>query len=493
MGQATEGSRPAGRGQASFFVARLVALALLLALAACTAPLVTLPDVVRPTGPLDLDAATALALRNNPDVTAADARVQAARAGVDLAESQFWPSLRLGIGASRVEQPSRAFGSILDQGRFKGGIDFNDPGPITSVQTQLGFGWTLYDGGRRRAAARASEAELGAASATADEVRADLALQVARAYFLVHQAQQTAATRRLSIEALESQLRLVQARVDEGAARLSELLAVRVRLAETHEALIVAENAARRGMATMHVLLALPLVEPLELLFDDEASAAPGDVPTLVELLERAYAARPELVRAQLAIDAAEARLDAAAAGWVPDLGLSAALSVDDPALLQGAVHWLAGIGLVDDLTEAARTPKRVSQAAAGLRAVLADARRTALEVEYDVESARLDALEASARLDVASETVALADEQMQRTEAEYEGGVATITRLIDAEQALADARARRVAAQDDRALAQLALRHAVGELVPRDEARASDDDAPDDVAQPGTTIEEHP
>ena len=442
---------------------RLVCRAGVLICCACSAPLVSLPEVRLPDGPLSLHAAMELALFNNPDVLAADARLASARASVDLAESSFWPSFQVGVSATRTDQPSQAFGSILDQGRFAPGIDFNDPGPVTNVRTGASFGLTLYDGGRRRAGVRVAEAREGSALAAAEQVRRDLALEVARAYYLVHKARETAATQRSSIANLQTHLRLVQARVDEGVARPSELLSVRVRLAETREAIIAADNTGLRALAALHVLLGLGLETPLDLLPPDDREPL-TEAPPLRELLVRAYAHRPELMRVAQEIEAATAQLDAASVGGLPQIGVSAALTVDDPAALQGASHWLLGLGLVEDLIEAARTPMRVAQAAEALRAALADGRRVALAVELGAESARLDALEADARLAVTVETVALARESLSRVEAEYEGGVATITRLIDTEFALSQAATRASAARYDQALSRLALRHAVGE-----------------------------
>jgi outer membrane protein TolC len=219
-------------------------------------------------------------------------------------------------------------------------------------------------------------------------------------------------------------------------------------------------------MASLHGLLGLGLAEPLELLPpDDHPDVAP--VPALQDLLVRAYGARIELVLAARQVDASAARLDAAAAGWQPDLDISGTLAVDDTSLLQGAVHWFVGAGLVEDLTEGLRTPERVRVASESLRATLASARRVALAVEADVQSARLDALQADAHLDVATRQLGLAETTLSRMRAEIDLGTATPSQLLDAEQALTQARARRSAARDARALSRLALRHATGELLP--------------------------
>jgi outer membrane protein TolC len=84
-------------------------------------------------------------------------------------------------------------------------------------------------------------------------------------------------------------------------------------------------------------------------------------------------------------------------------------------------------------------------------------------EVRQDVELAYLALGEASARLDVASGAVELAIESLRLVRAQYEEGVATVTRYLEAEQMTTFARQRLNQATFDRKRAATDLARAMG------------------------------
>jgi outer membrane protein TolC len=441
-----------------------------------------LPEPRKPEGPLSLDAAVALALENNPDLLAAGERVAAARAAVDEAASQYWPVLRFIESFTQINQPSRAFGSILDQRDFDASVDFNDPGITPSWQTGLTGSITLYDGGRRRARVLAREAEAESAAAAAERTRHDIAYEVARSFYLLHKAREAAAAQERSISTLTAHVRIAEARVAEGAARRSEALAVGVRLAETREAAVVARSSAARAEAGLKILLGLRWNDPLVL--ESPGPFAPGPPEDSGALFGRAAARRPELLEAAAAARGAMARVKEATAGYLPEVTLLGSMGWDDnnPFDLRH-VNWTWGVTFLESLINAFRAPIHVREALAALKAAAAAARSAQLRVELDVQNALLDAEEAAARQETASQAQALAEESLRLVEAEYQQGAANVTRLLDAELALTQARTRLSAATHDRALAAVAIAHAAGELPWLEEEKRRKES--NDAAQP--------
>ncbi|MGQ9589933.1 MAG: TolC family protein [Planctomycetota bacterium] len=444
---------------------RLAAVAgALLTAGGCAAPAHVPPAIEKPAGPLTLPRAVELCLRNNPDIQAAAERVAVARGAIDEAVSSYWPVLQFVESFTMAERPSQAFAFRLDQRRFSLPADLPDPGITTDWRTGLGASLTLYDGGRRRARVQATAAEAQSAAAEAERVRRDLALEVARAYVMVLKARETASDQETSLKTLDEHLRITEAREGVGAARRSDVLAVRVRVAETREAKIAASNAAERALAGLRVLLGLEVDEPIEL-----AGPVPvGDRPRgdLRALLDLAKAQRWELVRASKEVEAAEARLREALATYHPDVTLFGGFGFDakNPAHFEYG-NWSWGFSFVKDLVAILRAPHRGRQAAAARDAAHAAARKALLEVQLDVKNALLDGEESDARFEVAAQAVELAEETLRLVEAEYRAGAATVTKLLDAELALTQARTRLSSAAHDRALSRIALAHAVGEF----------------------------
>ncbi|MBI4582822.1 MAG: TolC family protein [Planctomycetes bacterium] len=435
---------------------------LFLLAAGCAAPEVQLREPEKPSGPLSLEAAVELAWKNNPDVLAAAERVNEARAAIDEAASNYWPVLQLIERFTITDQPSQAFANILDQRRFKSTLDFNDPGVVPNFRTGLAGSITLYDGGRRRARLRGARAQAESLEALEEKVRRDLALEIARAWYLVHKARDTAATQEKSIDILSAHLKISEARLAAGAARRSDVLAVNVRLAESKEASITARNSAVRAEAALHLLLGLGIEEPIQLLPPPSpALQAPGK---LEDLLAQARKHRLELAQSERDIAAARAKWIESHAGYQPEITLFGGFGFDDREPALGHANWLWGVGFIESVFDALRTPNRVRQAKAGLKAALSAFRKAQLEVELEVKNSLLDAEEADAKHDVAAQAATLAEESLRLVEAEYQQGAATITRLLDAELSLTQARTRLLAAAHDRALSRISILHAVGE-----------------------------
>jgi outer membrane protein TolC len=431
--------------------------------------------IEKPAGPLSLDAAVELALRNNPDVQAAGERVEQARAAISEAWSYYWPVLQVMERVSRTDQPSRAFGSILDQRRFDNGLDFNEPGATTNFRSGITGSITLYDGGRRRARVMQSKAQAGSSEAALEEVRRDIAFETAKAFFLIHKAEEAAATEEKSIGTLESHLRITQARLEQGAGLRSDALGVQVRLAETREAAIVARNAALRADSGLRLLLGLGVEEPLALLPPATEEAPPR--PELPALIARAREGRPEIARARQDVAVAEAKVKEVYAGYFPEVTVFGDFGFDSRHLSLDRSSWFWGVSFLESILEAFRTPARVEQAMANLAAVHAQGRKTVLLVEQDVRNSLLDAEEADARAEVAGQALDLAEESLRLVEAEYQEGRSGITRLLEAELALTQARARRSAALHDRSLSRIAIAHAAGEYPPPRAPRAAEAD----------------
>ncbi len=427
----------------------------------CAGPEYIPPPPEKPTAPLSLEAAVDLAIRNNPDITAAKERLAAAQAAIDEAYSYYWPVLQLIEKFTQTDTPSRAFGSILDQGQFSPSLDFNDPGVTSNFRTGIAGSITLYDGGRRRARVAAQIADALSLQAALDTARRDIAFEVARAYFLVFKARETAEAQEKSIETLNTHLRITEARLSEGAVRRSDVLAVRVRLAETREAAIVARNSSLRAKAGLRVLLGLGVEDPLQLQPPPKAQVFPP--PDLKSLLKQARENRSEILRAKREIEKAAAKVREAYAGYFPEITIFGDFGFDSRDSFFENPSWLWGVSFMESLFDALRTPTRVREAMANLAAVYASGRKTVLQVELDVRHSILDAEDADARYEVATQAADLAEESLRLVEVEYREGTATITRLLESELALTQARTRLSAATYDRTLSRISIEHATG------------------------------
>jgi outer membrane protein TolC len=160
------------------------------------------PDAPPPAG--EVEALTAQALRQRPELAASGEQARALRHQAAAERAAGYPQLELGLGQS------------YEENRYR------DPETLRSAN--LGLRWELYDGGviRHRAAASARRAE-----ALAEE-RADLEsrvrLQVREAWLDAHETGRRVPVTREGVEQSEENLRVARARYREGLGTHTEVL-----------------------------------------------------------------------------------------------------------------------------------------------------------------------------------------------------------------------------------------------------------------------------
>src|SRR5258708_27083788 len=75
--------------------------------------------------PWTLERSLDYALAHNPDARIAQHRIAAAEAGLEQANSAFWPRLRVESSYTRTDNPMLAFGNILNQRSYSSSLNFN--------------------------------------------------------------------------------------------------------------------------------------------------------------------------------------------------------------------------------------------------------------------------------------------------------------------------------------------------------------------------------
>ena len=76
--------------------------------------------------PWTLERALDYALSHNPDARIAQQRIMAAQAGLEQADSAFWPHLQFQSSYTRTDNPMMVFGSILNQRAYNSSLNFNN-------------------------------------------------------------------------------------------------------------------------------------------------------------------------------------------------------------------------------------------------------------------------------------------------------------------------------------------------------------------------------
>jgi outer membrane protein TolC len=374
-------------------------------------------------------------------------RIAAARSSASAAQSLaplkgILASMRLEAGYVRTTDPIGAFGSTLRQ-RAISPANFaperlNYPGAVGNFQGGIVVEQPLFNGDAwagRRAALHAADAS----DASADWTRLAMRVDVVRAYYAAILATERVATLNAAANAAHAHVAQAESMVRQGLVTRSDALLASVRAGDIDAQLAEAEGGAMTARRQLGVLLggdareseslpALPAALPdvgriRAVVAEDTASTAPNPRADVRAASSAADAARVDALRARLA--------------FVPRLNTFARYDWNSPVrVYSGDRNWTVGVMASWNVFAGASDLSDV-RASAGRR-VAAEAEAGAAEANARLEAERTQTAltVALTRLSIAERAVAQSAEAHRIVARKYEGGLATVVELLDAQAA---------------------------------------------------------
>lgn len=199
---------------------------------------------------LTIGQAVESALRNYPSIRVSQEQMNAAAAGIRLAQTAYLPRVD---GLAQINRATRNtfYGLLLPQGVIPGvdGIKADNLGSVWDSGVGLLVTWQPFDFGLRRANVAAATAARAQAQAAITRTRYDVSVATADAFLTLVAAQQTAQAARAAVESWQVLLRsthaLVNAQLRPGAdeSRVqAELALAQTQVAQAEQAIEVARS-----------------------------------------------------------------------------------------------------------------------------------------------------------------------------------------------------------------------------------------------------------
>jgi len=296
--------------------------------------------------PLTWEDCVRLAAKHNPALIAAREQVAAAEAGIRAARSAMLPQLSIGTSAEYGEQS----GSETDGD--------------TSYGASLSVGQSLYSGGENHAKVRAAEAGLDKAKAGANGTSADRTYDLRSAFVeLLHAQEQLDLLRKIE-ERRKDNLELVDLRYEGGREHKGSLA---LSQAAFYEAAVDVGQAEREVKVARQTLMRTIGMEG-----EAGALSVTGKLQTTPapEISDWGRKARetPEYAQTLAEKSAAEAQVESARSGYLPDLSLngSAGRYRDEDAFEDD--RWSVGLKLTFPFWSGGGSKYEYQQAKANLR-----------------------------------------------------------------------------------------------------------------------------
>ena len=336
-----------------------------------------------------------------------------------------------------------------------------------NFRTRLDLQWPIYSGGRTDALVRAARAEREAAGSDLLAARADLRLEITRAFWALVTAREAEDVLNQAVESLDAHVRDIRSRLDQGLVPPNEVLSAEAQRSRERVLALEARNA--RAVAEAD----------LKRLIGDDGSAAivpqtsSAEVPPAPQgidaLIAEAQRLRPERQAFQQRAAASRAREAAAGASTRPQIGLAGGYDYarPNPRIFPRADawddSWDVSVNVSWSLWDGGRRRAEQAEATAGTRAIEARAgefdRQLTLEVRqrwYELDSSR-------SAIEAAFDGVKAAVEARRVLRERFTAGVATSTEVLDAETALLQAELDRTRAISNARLARARLERAIG------------------------------
>ena len=352
------------------------------------------------------------------------------------------PSVRIEAGYVRTTDPIGAFGSTLRQ-RTITQADFdpsrlNHPGAIGNYQGGIVVEQPLLNADAwlgRRAALRAGDASRASESWTRLSIRVD----VVRAYYGAVLAAERATMLRSAVRAAHAHQAQAEAMVRQGMATRSDALLAAVRAGEMDAQLAEADGGAATARRQLGVLLGgdgtdtpSDMAAPAQLPSADRIRSVVGADTAFISGESRA-----DVDAASRGLDAARADALRARAVYLPRINSFARYDWNSPDRVYGGdKNWTAGILASWSVFAGASDVADVRSASARESEALAQAQAAQANARLDVEQTRTTLAVALARLAIAERAVAQSAEAHRIVSRKYEGGLATVVELLDAQAA---------------------------------------------------------
>jgi outer membrane protein TolC len=423
----------------------------------------TSPPTFAVNSQLTLQDVLAIARANNPDLLMAVARIERARAMLEKSAAPFYPQVNVYTEYLQGDAPSAYLFKTIDQRKLPPDVDFNNPGWFENYESGVSAGISLYNGGKDRLNRKIAETGLTISELDRDRIENQVMATAIGAYYDVLAATSFTSVAMESVETTRSQLRVMQVRFESGGALKTDLLSLEVRVAETEEILVQSRNRQRLAKAALAEILGVEPGVPFGLV---EAQARAVEVPEdQLKALDFALAHRPELASVHEKLRQSKMAVDAARAGYLPQLDFLTRYYADDPEMKYSSdrANWTAGLYLNWKIFDGFATKSERAEALSQLQETMAADRKTLLAVKFDVKKTYLNLNEARERLNVATANVTTAEQTYLLVKRQYEGGSANITRYLEAELAFNRAKMRETAAYYDREKARAQIARAIG------------------------------
>ncbi len=431
---------------------------------------------------LDLEETIQRALLTNPSVKIAESQRKEAKADYSAAKSARGISISLNHDSGRGGYADNRRYVITDNmGRQ---IPRYDKSIGNSHSNSITASLPLFTGGELQGQIGQAKANYRSMLSAEEQAYNEMKETATTGYFNMLNAGNMKALRQESVDRLQAHLDNVVAQYNVGIVARADVLRSEVELANAQQNYITASNQYDVAEATLNNIIGTPLNTTLKL--KDSLQYVPYD-NDMAYCLAYSEQHRPELKQAEYGVDAAEAALVVARSGHMPKIYANASDNWggngsnwpgDDDE------NWSVGVTASINVFDSGVTLSKIHAAQEALVQAKESQRQIKDAVELEVRTDYLSMREAEKRISTAQVAVASAEEDYHIAVVRYQAGVGTNIDVMDAQEALTQAKTNYYQALYNYNTSKAALNTSMGVGVPVPEPRTFPEPVEDTAAQ---------
>lgn len=423
---------------------------------------------------LDLEETIQRALLTNPSVKIAEYNRKAAKADYSAAKSARGISISLNHSTGRGGYADNQFFEGVNIGKQIGNNHSN------SITASL----PIFTGGELQGQIGQAKANYRSMLSAEEQAYIEMKETTTTGYFNMLNATNMKALRQESVDRLQAHLDNVIAQYNVGIVARADVLRSEVELANAQQNYITASNQYDVAEATLNNIIGTPLGTTL--LLKDRLQYEPYE-NDMAYCLAYSEQHRPELKQAEYAVDSAEAALVVARSGHMPKVYANASNNwggngSDWPG--DDDENWSVGVTASMNVFDSGVTWSKIHAAQENLAKAKESQRQIKDNVELEVRTDYLSMREAEKRITTAQVAVASAEEDYHIAVVRYQAGVGTNIDVMDAQEALTQAKTNYYQALYNYNTSKAALNTSMGVGVPVPEPRTFPEPVEDTAAQ---------
>lgn len=397
------------------------------------------------------------ALKANPDVSIAMARLKQARALISQSESAQLPEVGAGFGPSR----QRISGTAAGRGD-------GAPGSTQTLwRAQASVAYEVDIFGRVSSGVAAARADAARQQALAHQMLLLVQADVAKTYFSLRQFEGELRLLRDTVRLRQDAMSLLERKLDVGATAPYVVDQVKTELFSARSEQLAVEQQHALALHALAILLGkLPAAFSVEARpLDNVTVRLPPGMPST--LLER----RPDIAAAERAMTAENARIGVARAAFFPALSLTGSLGYES-ADLGNLANWsqrtfllgpLVGTALSMPIFDGGRRSAEVARVRGVYEERVAEYRKTVLQAFREVEDSLVSIRTLDERIVQQRGAEDASSGVAQSAKARFDEGDVDYLVVVDAERTRLRSRQSRIQFEGERARATVDLVKALG------------------------------